>query len=363
MESVVFLDIDGVINSSENIQNQHALGLPTTGGCIAIPDTMLLRIKRILEETNSYLVISSTWRKFNDHMQNLENQFRKVGVNINGITDKTGSDRGYEILAYLRNNNLVGHPYIVIDDDSFDIVKYIPKDNFIHTSGFIGLTDEQAEKAIKSINDQRSLILGGMSHEKIDIYDTREAASNAYSVYINAHINTVRFIFQKYVYSIIKYMTEKFPDEVAEWDNAFEFMRQKIKDHDKSKFSDEEFEGYRAYYYKSKEDDKDKNIEDAYNKAWEHHYKHNSHHPEFWVVNLTGKEENKKFVEMNKSSLLEMLCDWIAMSFQYKQSLYEWWFNTKSGKEEKKNLLPINTINLIDDFIVYNKDTFNFTVN
>ena len=361
MESIVFLDIDGVINSSENIQGQHALGLPTTGADIKIPEVMLLRVKRILEETQSYLVISSTWRKFKDHMRNLENQFGKVGVSINGTTDKTGMDRGYEILAYLRNNNLLGHPYIVIDDDSFDIEKYVPADNFIHTSGFIGLTDDQVERAIKSINDQKSSILGNITHKRIDVYETKEDAINAYSVYINTHINTVRFIFQKYSYSIIKYMVERYPDEADEWNKAFEFVKQKIKDHDKSKFSEEEFEGYRAYYYKSKEDD-NKDIEDAYNKAWEHHYKFNSHHPEFWVVNLNETDKELKFIEMLKSCLLEMLCDWMSMSFQFNQSLYEWWFNSKNGREEKSKLLAANTFKLIDEFIIYNKETFNFSL-
>ena len=53
----------------------------------------------------------------------------------------------------------------------------------------------------------------------------------------------------------------------AKWDKAFQFLKEKINDHDKSKFSDNEFEGYRAHYYKSDEDSKDSNTEEAYNKA------------------------------------------------------------------------------------------------
>lgn len=362
MESLIFLDIDGVINSTDNIHNQHAMGKSTLAGDIEIPKNMLLRVKRIVDETNSYLVISSTWRKFSDAFTNLEQQFAKVGVKIYGTTPNLNKDRGFEILDYLRRHNFLGCPFMVIDDDSFDIKKYIDAECFIHTSGYIGLTDDQVETAIASLNKQRSILLGNLTHTKIDHYKTKEEASDAYSVYINSHINAVKFIFQKYVYTIISYMADKYPDETAEWDKAFQFLKEKINDHDKSKFSDNEFEGYRAHYYKSDEDSKDSNTEEAYNKAWEHHYKHNSHHPEFWVINIGDSVNKRRFIEMNKSSIIEMLCDWIAMSYIYKQSLYTWWFETKSGREEKKDLMASNTLKLIDDFVIDGKDIFDFSI-
>ena len=37
MESLIFLDIDGVINSTDNIHNQHAMGKSTLAGDIEIP--------------------------------------------------------------------------------------------------------------------------------------------------------------------------------------------------------------------------------------------------------------------------------------------------------------------------------------
>lgn len=363
MQSTVFLDIDGVINSTENIRTQRSNGKPTTAGDIEIPTEMLLRIKRILEETKSILVISSTWRKFKNHMYNLERQFAKVGVSINGITDNTGKDRGYEILAYLRNNKLMGCPYIVLDDDSFDIKNYIPSENFILTSGFIGLTDDQTDAAINSLNYQKSILLGSITNADAKVYTTKDEAATAYSVYINTHINTVRFVFQRFIYLIIDYMWYKYPDEKDEWDKAFQFLKIHITEHDKSKFSEEEFEPYRIRFYKSNEDI-DGCDEEVFNKAWEHHYTHNSHHPEFWVSNINANDVSKrKFIEMNKSSLLEMICDWLAMSYQRKQSLYKWWFNTDNGRSEKKGLLPSNTIRLLDDFITFNKETFDFSSN
>lgn len=358
MESIVLLDVDGVINSTENIQTRHFEGKSTLASEIEIPKEMLLRVKRIVEETNSYLVISSTWRKFSADMENLSKQLKTVGVGVYGSTPYLGGDRGEEILSYLRNNNFMGIPYVVIDDDSFDIEKYIPADNFIHTSGYIGLTDEQVENAIKSLNNQRSILLGNISAPEKKNYATKDESETAYSVYINSHINAVIYVYKRYIYDIIKWLVGKYPDEALEWDKAFQFMNNKIKEHDKSKFSNEEFEAYRIKFFKS---DEDKDDETDFDNAWKHHYKHNSHHPEFWVVNLDKEPKERKFVEMNKSSFLEMLCDWIAMSFNRNQSLYNWWLNEASGRAEKKDLMASNTLTLVDEFITANKDTFDFS--
>lgn len=67
--------------------------------------------------------------------------------------------------------------------------------------------------------------------------------------------------------------------------------------HDISKFSPKEFKQYAEYFYG------DRNNEIEFKKAWGHHYSHNKHHWEFW-----------RGVDIPDKYILQMICDWKAMS-------------------------------------------------
>jgi len=102
--------------------------------------------------------------------------------------------------------------------------------------------------------------------------------------------------------------------------------------HDLSKFSLKEFNPYaRKFYgdYPSLTDPKfgqytgkfKEDIEIDFDKAWEHHYKVNKHHPEHWI----GKDMPMKYIRF-------MVCDLKAMSRKfggtaqeyYLQNYYKW---------------------------------------
>lgn len=77
-----------------------------------------------------------------------------------------------------------------------------------------------------------------------------------------------------------------------------------VLSHDSSKYGIEEWEPYRKYYFPV--DDMEKQSAQAeYEAALQHHYMHNMHHPEFWVNNKN---------DMPMTSVVEMCCDWIAVS-------------------------------------------------
>lgn len=73
--------------------------------------------------------------------------------------------------------------------------------------------------------------------------------------------------------------------------------------HDMSKFTKKEFKPYALKWYY---DNKDIHIKQMYKDAWVHHYTHNKHHQEFW----SGKSMDKIYV-------LELICDWTAMSMKF----------------------------------------------
>lgn len=98
--------------------------------------------------------------------------------------------------------------------------------------------------------------------------------------------------------------------------------------HDLSKFLPCEFIPYAKYFYGGKEAEKEYKLtgnylscKEEFNKAWEHHYKHNKHHPECWI----GQDMHMKYIRF-------MVCDLKAMSRKfsgtaqeyYLQNYYKW---------------------------------------
>lgn len=95
------------------------------------------------------------------------------------------------------------------------------------------------------------------------------------------------------------------------------FISQRIVDHDSSKFSIEEMMGYilltekygRKVGYKFSEED-----QVIMDKAWAHHKEVNRHHPEHF----------SSIEEMEDVDIVEMVCDWGAMSLEFGDSLVDY---------------------------------------
>lgn len=98
-----------------------------------------------------------------------------------------------------------------------------------------------------------------------------------------------------------------------------------IKNHDKSKLSKEEFVQYRQFFYPTSYEIKDK---DLMNKAWENHLKENDHHWQTW----TERYKNNNYA--SEIFLIENICDWMAMGYEFGDTAKEYYENNK----EKINL-------------------------
>ena len=68
-----------------------------------------------------------------------------------------------------------------------------------------------------------------------------------------------------------------------------------IEIHDLSKYSEEEFEGIRSYYFPTPSEESDEELrgfrKSKYNAAWLHHLRNNPHHPEYWMHSNTDDED------------------------------------------------------------------------
>lgn len=137
--NIIFLDIDGVMNSTKDrfsteLENRD----------------YWIRLKRLTDETNSAIVLSSSWRII-ERLTNLVKE-RLKEYNIKYI-DKTPylSGRGNEIKAWLESTNIKVDKFVIIDDEISDIVSLFP-DNVVKIDMHKGLQDEDVEKATKILN-------------------------------------------------------------------------------------------------------------------------------------------------------------------------------------------------------------------
>jgi len=141
MMKIIFLDIDGVLNTYVD-----GLGIPKSMSAETLDKRAIGLLKYVTNVTNSHIVISSTWRTFGtaEWFCGLFEAYGWFQPPIIDITrgSITGEIRGDEINSFL--NDHVIDKYIVIDDDS-DFYSY---QNLVRTNGALGFTLNDAIKCI-----------------------------------------------------------------------------------------------------------------------------------------------------------------------------------------------------------------------
>lgn len=142
MFSVLFLDIDGVILSFDELHR--------TGDRRLLPEDKLAMIRDVCSRTGAVVVVSSTWR-FSDETRDL---LIHKGLPLHDdwrtpiYTELVGSiiigqTRGQEIAQWLS-----AHPeiikYAIIDDDRDMMPDQLPR--FVKTNGHLGVTQSDADQ-------------------------------------------------------------------------------------------------------------------------------------------------------------------------------------------------------------------------
>ena len=134
--NVIFLDVDGVLNSYPYMEN--------TKGLDYINKDNLKILKKIYNLSNFKIVLSSTWRildinrdmerdMYNHLLENLKSQ----NIEIIDKTPVLGFNRPLEIRTWLDNNDV--QQFLILDDD-FDVEDYKEynlENNLIQTYYFV----------------------------------------------------------------------------------------------------------------------------------------------------------------------------------------------------------------------------------
>lgn len=156
-QKLVFLDIDGVLNSQRFYENNvESIKKETDWPRCDIDQRACIRLQDIIKRTGAKVVISSTWRL--NYYDFLVRFLSEYGIDVIGKTGRGCRDcvRGNEIYRWIKDNEEICgdywkyKKYVILDDDS-DML-YWQKDNFVHVNSQIGLSLSDVEIAVSMLN-------------------------------------------------------------------------------------------------------------------------------------------------------------------------------------------------------------------
>ena len=171
MKKVIFLDIDGVLNSTKTLYEDSSL-----------EDNLILNLKEIVNKTEAKIILSSSWRLSTYAIAKLMDNLDRFDLVISGMTCdgvdldwlkkyefdttkkyldtkfdydenkqiKITHDRGAEIFKWLCYH--YDCAYVILDDEIEDIKPYFDESVIVKTSYKTGLTKEDVKKAIQILN-------------------------------------------------------------------------------------------------------------------------------------------------------------------------------------------------------------------
>ena len=134
-------------------------------------------------------------------------------------------------------------------------------------------------------------------------------------------------------------------------DNADMLIR--LAKHDNSKYSKEEFDGYRINFYPTKEEENKiktsaeyaNMVKTNYENALQHHYKYNTHHPQHYV------DSDGSIRDMPVEDVYEMILDWMANMYFYTKDPIVGTIEHYESIRDTNLLFSDNTLGLLDYYI------------
>ena len=151
MKRIIFLDIDGVLNTSYSRQKN-----------VSVDEFRLPYLAEIVKRTNAKIVLTSTWRynlkrtvfgfkAFSNSTKTLLNLLKKHNLKINDTLPDTPNDqRALDIANYVKNNKITN--FLILDDEVFDYNSHNLSSHLLQTT-FHDVTEEQSgltEDMVKS---------------------------------------------------------------------------------------------------------------------------------------------------------------------------------------------------------------------
>ena len=165
MKKIIFLDIDGVLNTRD-WHSRMTKDTPKDEYGYAFDPGAVSNLARIIDETGAVIVISSSWKFYGVAKLRQMWKIRNLPGSILDITPNTISDemlmnanldeielgvcRGNEIKEWLSKHKAEVSNYVIIDD--FDDLLPEQMCHAVITNTLIGISETDAKKAITILN-------------------------------------------------------------------------------------------------------------------------------------------------------------------------------------------------------------------
>ena len=143
MNKIIFLDIDGVLNSQDTFRDNHEYSKffvkymgdnvndIITYKMLDIDLDKVFMVRDICNLTGAKVVISSSWRQSRWYLL-IEEKLTSLGIPIVGVTPYIDGNRGDEIRKYLEDEKI--DDFVILDDDIFrdfnELKNYLIKTSF-----------------------------------------------------------------------------------------------------------------------------------------------------------------------------------------------------------------------------------------
>jgi hypothetical protein len=145
---IIFLDIDGVLNSGR-FMHSNIDAFNEAYGVKHLDPMAIARLNKIIEATDAEVVISSTWRILSS-VADMRGYLKAAGFTgvVRGATPRLGTRRGIEIQQWLDDHALIDS-MVILDDDS-DMGHLMPF--LVKTDWNKGLQDEHIQLVVDMLN-------------------------------------------------------------------------------------------------------------------------------------------------------------------------------------------------------------------
>lgn len=158
MNKIIFLDIDGVLNSQNTFRDNHEYSKffvkymsdnvndRIIYKMLDIDLDKVFMVRDICTLTGAKVVISSTWRRSRWYPL-IEEKLTSLGIPIVGVIPYINSNRGEQIRKYLEDNEV--DDFVILDDEIFrdfnELENYLVKTSFYED----GLTEEISREVVR----------------------------------------------------------------------------------------------------------------------------------------------------------------------------------------------------------------------
>lgn len=154
--NIIFLDVDGVINNIKDAEEQYErTRKPIIGFDWPFSKSSLNVLKKIVDETDAKIVVTSSWRRREEGRKILLAELDKYNLKekvIGWTPCLKAFNREEEVIAYLKSNEYTNLNFIILDDEVSwykDLKEYV-----IKTDAYFGLNEEHLEPSINLLKSK-----------------------------------------------------------------------------------------------------------------------------------------------------------------------------------------------------------------